>query len=446
MKSAKPKQKLSHGMIERPKKPVPVKSPNALLNPKALHHYFKSKSKSPAPRTGNEVPFTIPNLCAAYNWPGINGKPVAPGGGIIAIVELGGGWLQSDMTTFFQSIGQPLPSIVDVSVDGTKNTPGNDADVEVALDIQVAAAAYYVATGKPATIRVYWSADIATAVAKAEADGCDVCSISWGADEANWGALACRAMDQAAAKAANAGMVTFAASGDNDASDGGGTPANVDCPSSCPHIIGCGGTTKTSNSEIVWNNDPNPNDPTGEGSGGGFSTVFPVQSFQVGTPNPPQGLGRMVPDCAANADPNTGYEIFVHGGWQTIGGTSAVAPLYAGLFASFGKKLGFVTPYFYSNLAEFTDVTQGGNGLYLAGTGPDPCTGVGAPIGFKLAALFEQVPAPSPNPIPTPNPPGQGTITLAQALDAVKRVSAGFPLIETSKVNSVLASLPGWSS
>jgi kumamolisin len=179
-------------------------------------------------------PWNVPDLCTAYSWP-----TGLAGGGVIAIVELGGGWVQSDMDQFFQSIGQPVPGITDVSVDGTQNSldPGpNSADGEVALDIEVASAAYYVAIGKPATIRVYWAQDIATAVRAATADGCDVCSISWGSDEANWGAQAGQEMEQAAADATAAGMVVFAASGDNDSSDGGPNPANVDLPSSCPHV------------------------------------------------------------------------------------------------------------------------------------------------------------------------------------------------------------------
>jgi kumamolisin len=170
----------------------------------------------------------VPDLCQACNWP-----TGLAGGGVIAIVELGGGWVPSDMDQFFTGIGQPVPQITDVSVDGTRNAPDpgpNSPDGEVALDIEVAGAAYYVATGKPATIRVYWAQDIATAVRAATADGCDVCSISWGADEANWGAQAGNDMEQAATAAAAAGMVVFAASGDNDSSDGGPNPANVDLP------------------------------------------------------------------------------------------------------------------------------------------------------------------------------------------------------------------------
>jgi kumamolisin len=349
--------------------------------------YFKLPKD---PRAAATTSWNVPDLCSAYQWP--TGRP---GGGVIAIVELGGGWVASDIGAFFQSLGQPTPSITDVSVDGTQNTPNQggsagDADYEVALDIEVAGAAYYAATGQPATIRMYWSQDIASAVQKAASDGCDVCSISWGADEAIWGTTAAQQMESAAASAVAAGMIVFAASGDNDSSDGGSTPANVDCPASCPHVVGCGGTNKTATQETVWND--NPGQTNGEGTGGGYSTIFPLQSFQIGAPpaaaGSPYGKGRMVPDVSADADPNTGYNIYVHGSATVIGGTSAVAPLYAGLFASFGSRLGFVSPTLWKNPKAFHDITSGGNGYYNAAPGPDPCTGIGSPIGVSIAALF----------------------------------------------------------
>jgi kumamolisin len=347
------------------------------LSPKYnCHPYFK-RLASGSPTAGV---WQVPDLCAAYSWP-----TESTGSGVIGIVELGGGWVQSDIDAYFQSIGQPSPSLTDISVDGTTNSPGNDADMEVALDIQVSGAAYFVATGKPATIRMYWSQDIASAVAKAAADGCDVCSISWGADESSWGAEACDQMDAVAQAATQSGTVVFAASGDNDSSDGGPNAANVDCPSSCPHVVGCGGTSKTSTGEVVWNDNPGQTD--GEGTGGGYSTVFPAQTWQVNIPPAPSGLGRMVPDVAADADPNTGYVIFQGGSSQVVGGTSAVAPLYAGLFAAIGKKLGFVTPSLWANPSALTLITSGGNGEYNAGPQPSPCTGLGAPIGTKIAAI-----------------------------------------------------------
>ena len=366
------------------------------------HPYFKLRRLVPHIQIGPlaPAPWLVPNLCSAYKWP-----TGLAGGGVIAIVELGGGWVMSDMDAYFKSINQPVPSITDVSVDGTKNSPNqntgsnSDADVEVALDIQVAAAAYYAATGKAATIRIYWAQDIAPAVQKAAQDGCDVCSISWGADENTWGKQNAEEMESAAATATDLGMIVFAASGDNNSSDGGNSPANVDCPSSCPHVVGCGGTYKTTSTETVWNDSPGQT--SGEGTGGGYSTFFPTQTFQIGIPKPPSGStygkGRMVPDVAADADPNTGYNITVHGAGTVVGGTSAVAPLYAGLFAAFGKKLGFVSPTLYKNPAAFSDITSGGNGYYSAGPGPDPCSGLGVPIGNKLAPIFVSASGHNPN-------------------------------------------------
>jgi len=111
--------------------------------------YFKKKGIAPSPKAAGagSGSWNVPDLCAAYNWP-----TGLAGGGVIAIVELGGGWVQSDMDKFFASVGQPVPQITDISVDGTKNTPNpdpNGSDGEVALDLEVAAAAYFVATAGP---------------------------------------------------------------------------------------------------------------------------------------------------------------------------------------------------------------------------------------------------------------------------------------------------------
>jgi len=338
-------------------------------------------ASGPVPGPDEAKPWSVPGLCEAYGWPsGLTG------GGVVAIVELGGGWTPRDVNLFCKVNNIPRPSITDVSVDGTRNAPGADADAdgEVALDIQIAAAAYSTATGKPATIRVYWARDIAPAVRAAAKDGCDVCSISWGMDEAAWDAEAARDMERAAAGAASGGMIVLAAAGDNDSSDGGPTPANVDAPASCPHVIACGGTRKTAASETVWNNDPGK--PSGEGTGGGISVLFrPMPPWQIGAA---PASGRLVPDVAANADPDTGYEIVQNGDFVITGGTSAVAPLYAGLFAACGVKLGWIAPILWSNPLCFNDITAGDNGIFEASAGPDACTGLGAPVAARLAALL----------------------------------------------------------
>lgn len=334
---------------------------------------MKSYIKSPR---GVSASWGLVALCHAYQWPsGLKG------GGIIGIIELGGGWNQSDIDTFCQQEGIPPPVIVDISVDGTKNSPGSDADGEVALDLQVSSAAYSVATGKPAQIRVYWAQDIATALLAAAKDGCDTISISWGAPELQWSRQDALNMEAAATQAHPS--VVFAASGDNDAGDGT-TRKTVDLPAGCPGILGCGGTRLTkAGVETVWNDQEGV--ISGEGTGGGYSAVFPPQSWQVGVLS---GPGRAVADVAANADPDTGYNIYLNGSWTVFGGTSAVAPLFAGLFAAFGRKLGWISPKLWATPGAFRLITQGDDSGFVAGATPRPPCGLGSPIGVKLAALL----------------------------------------------------------
>jgi len=332
------------------------------------------------PRAGG--PFRVADLCTAYNFP-----TGLAGGGVIGILELGGGYTQADLDLFSQLNGLPQILPTDVSVNGGQNSPGGEADAEVLLDVQVAAAAYFFCTGQLPAIKVFFApnddASFTAVMNAAVAAGCDVLSISWGKDEAGWDPGVATQVEAAAQAATASGCVVFAASGDN--SSGDGSPgANVDMPSSSPHIIGCGGTTKMSFSEVVWGDGT----PNGRGTGGGYSVLFPPQDFQLGAPPSPGQPGRMVPDVAADADPDTGYRIVINGQEGTIGGTSAVAPLYSGLFAAFGQKLGFVTPKLWQNPDAFVDITEGSNGSFGAAVGPDPCTGLGAPNGAALAALF----------------------------------------------------------
>ena len=341
--------------------------------------------KYPAPqglRPRALTPYRVADLCRAYNFP-----TGLAGGGAIGILELGGGYTQADLDLFSQL--NELPQIIptDISVNGGKNSPGQDADGEVLLDIQVAAAVYYYCTGQLPTIKMFFAANndasFADVMKAAVDDDCDVLSISWGADEQRWGQETAEQTEAAAQTATESGCVVFAAAGDNSSSDGD-AGANVDLPSACPHVIGCGGTKKTPFKEVVWGDGT----PNGNGTGGGYSIYFPPQDWQVGAPPSPGQPGRMVPDVAADADPNTGYLVVVNGHEMQIGGTSAVAPLYAGLFAAFGRKLGWVTPTLWQHPDAFVDITEGSNGSFSAVRGPDPCTGLGVPNGMALASLF----------------------------------------------------------
>jgi kumamolisin len=202
-------------------------------------------------------------------------------------------------------------------------------------------------------------------------------------------------MEQVMTEAAALGVAVTVASGDGGSTDGvSDGKQHVDFPASAPHALGCGGTTlRMSNghisSETVWNELPNH----GAG-GGGISIEFPVPSYQSSA-NLPKNVdtgktGRGVPDVSGNADPETGYQVLVDGQQQTFGGTSAVAPLWAGLITllneSLGKPVGFMQPQIYTASAAtgFHDITQGDNPAYHAGTGWDACTGNGSPNGEAL--------------------------------------------------------------
>jgi kumamolisin len=108
-----------------------------------------------------------------------------------------------------------------------------------------------------------------------------------------------------------------------------------------------------------------------------------------------QAGGRGVPDVAGDADPDTGYNIRVDGENAVVGGTSAVAPLWAGLVArinqKLGKSIGFLNPLIYVQSVEtsgFHDITKGNNGAFSASQGWDPCSGLGSPDGVPLAAAL----------------------------------------------------------
>jgi kumamolisin len=127
------------------------------------------------------------------------------------------------------------------------------------------------------------------------------------------------------------------------------------------------------------------------------SNVFALPSWQANAkvPAPPGKTGgRGVPDVCGDADPVTGYQVRVDGQSMVIGGTSAVAPLWAGLIAlnnqQNGKSAGFIQPQIYAAKAAsaFRDIVSGNNGAFSAGPGWDACTGLGSPIGSKIIALL----------------------------------------------------------
>ncbi|HEX4002677.1 MAG TPA: S53 family peptidase [Candidatus Acidoferrales bacterium] len=369
--------------------------------PQAKPH-FRLRKKNPDVRAqAAAVSYSPLQVAQAYAFPsGASGS-----GQCIGVIELGGGYNAADLNSFFGSLGIQAPKVTSVSVDGATNSPSGDpsgADGEVELDIEVAAA---IAPG--AEIAAYFAPNtdqgfidaVTTAVHDATLKP-SIISISWGGPENSWTEQSRNALNSACQDGAAMGVTVLAASGDSGASDGStnGAPT-VDFPAASPYVLGCGGTRLTISgtsikSEQAWNELSSNEGATG----GGVSEVFALPSYQQSAKVPKAAngfVGRGVPDVAGDADPETGYNVVVDGEQTVIGGTSAVAPLWAGLLAlinqSLGANVGYVNALLYAAKAEatFHDITSGSNGGYSAGPGWDACTGLGSPDGAALLAALK---------------------------------------------------------
>jgi kumamolisin len=345
-------------------------------------------------------------FAARYRFPTEhNGVKLDGAGQTIAIIELGGGYRTADLEAFFADAGVAMPHVTAVPVDQADNRPStpNSADSEVMLDIEIAGV---VAPG--ASIAVYFGPNsdqgfldaLSAAVHDAQRKP-GVISISWGAPETATDHQGINAFHEICAAAASLGITVCVAAGDHGCADRGGGDwdgqIHVDHPACDELVLGCGGTQIDGGVDVVWN-DGTPFDTLGNGgwaTGGGISQVFGVPSYQAGM-KLPDALhggkpGRGVPDIAMSA---TNYFMRVDGVEGAAGGTSAVAPLMAGLIARLNqaktKNLGFINPLLYKNPSVLTDVTHGTNAIakgppgYQAAAGWDACTGLGTPDGTAM--------------------------------------------------------------
>ena len=366
--------------------------------PQAKPHFRVRDSGQGRVPAAAATSFEPTQIAELYGFPAGSGQGVC-----VAIIELGGGYRPADLRAYFAQLGSPMPAVLAVSVDHGTNQPSGDVngpDGEVMLDIEVAGA-----VAPAATLAVYFApntdAGFLDAVTTAIHDTThqpSVISISWGGPESTWTQQAMSAFDQAFQAAATMGITVCVASGDNGSSDGVNDGSNhVDFPASSPHALACGGTSlRSANgqivSEVVWNDGA-----AGGAGGGGVSGVFPLPPWQQGLTVVAAGAAsplanRGVPDVCADADPQTGYDVRVDGSDTVIGGTSAVAPLWAGLIARInstkGAAAGYINPQLYKNPTVLNDITQGNNGAFSAAAGWDACTGLGSPDGEKLGSVI----------------------------------------------------------
>lgn len=368
---------------------------------------------------------TPSEVAKAYNFPTTSlGE-----GQTIAILELGGGYQTKALQHYFSEMGiESIPNIRRFTVDGAQNNTSAPATEEIYLDIEIIAS-----IARKADIQVWFTNE--KLGIKGIVDGIQqiishnshnignlVISYSWGGPEISpHGApsYSLTPINEALKDAASMGVTICASAGDHGSNCGfqkmNGHPpydpklAYVESFASNPHALACGGTTlhlnddSTIKSEVVWNDGNN------WGTGGGVSAVYAVPAYQSGagldpkTINDGHAAGRGVPDVCGNADPKTGYlvsqpALFGTQQIRPVGGTSAVAPLWAALIAIMNgtvqkelkRPIGFINPLLYKlERSAFNDITEGNNGTYEnkgyeAAEGWDQCTGLGSPNGTEI--------------------------------------------------------------
>ena len=364
---------------------------------------------SAAGHTGGYLPTQL-GSAAGYGHSALIAGGYDGGGESVAVVAFSG-YRPSDVVAYQACFGSSVP-VSDRLVG--RRTGDRRGSAEVALDIEtvISAApgldAVHVYIDRPAGTM----AEVVNAiVADAPVTGVRIITDSWGLCEPAVTPAAAAATNSALQLAAVSGITFVAASGDAGAYDCGGFgQLAVDDPAAQPFATGVGGTdlrlsTSGRRHEVVWN------DITGSG-GGGLSRFWPRPGWQAGA-----GVGnrfsngrRQVPDVSLHASPDQhGYPVYCttgacgHVGWMTLGGTSASAPLLAGIVADMnsyslahgGARLGFADPFLYDSFAAdpaaFRDVTVGSNnpggaGPYPATSGYDQASGIGAPLAGALAA------------------------------------------------------------
>jgi subtilase family serine protease len=291
---------------------------------------------------------------------------------------------EADLATFEQKFG--LPSVTWNQIDVGKPSTETEGDDEWDLDTQ-----YSTGFAPGVTqVNVYdgssledqailetvdrWVTDDATSQASFSAGECELLADAAGFQES---------LDTVLSEAAAQGQTLFVASGDTGSQcpalvGENGVPLGlpgVDYPASSPYAIGSGGTSVLGpGDEIGW-----------YAGGGGSSLLEATPSWQENAGGSFLGIKRGVPDVSLDADPDSGFDVIIDGTEEVVGGTSADAPSWQGIWAraqaAHGGKLGFAGPVIYETepASAFNDITIGDNGLYPCTPGWDYVTGRGTP-------------------------------------------------------------------
>lgn len=350
---------------------------------------------------------TPADLDTAYNLGPLRGAGLDGSNQTIALAEIDT-FRQSDITAYDSTyhLNAPRVQVVRVAGGASGNSPEPVLDIEVihAIAPHAAIIAYEAPSDLGSLIQMF-SQIVHENRAHILSISLGTCEL--GLDQAS-AQSALSALDSTFSQADAEGMSVLVASGDSGAYGCQNDQLSVELPASSPYVTAVGGTALFVTSSGGYEREAGWEGPLeGAGGGGGLSVYYSRPSWQggPGVSNSYSNGMREVPDVSADADPLTGYRIYFSGGniacggrcWTVVGGTSAAAPLWAGLVAlanqsgaASGKRLGFLNPALYrlgaSGTAgsDFHDVTLGGNLYYPATPTWDFSTGWGSPDGANL--------------------------------------------------------------
>jgi subtilase family serine protease len=363
--------------------------------------------------------WTYDQLARAYSFTTLYNKGDLGRRVTVALFELEN-WSNSDIRAF-QNCYKTNAAISTVNVDGgATGSPGLEAELDIETVAALAPRSNILVYTAPGLIGDYGTSAMDEYTRIVDDNKAQVLSTSYGICESEVNTLApglISAENTIFEQAATEGMSVFVAAGDSGSEAcfqfDGTTGLAVQDPGSQPYVTAVGGTELTAikpvPAEVVWNESS----LSAGAGGGGISTQWPMPSWQTGpgvingfssgTPcSAISGDCREVPDVSASADPERPYIVAYQGFWTAVGGTSAGAPLWAGLLADIDSQTlqpyreGFLNPRLYAASAgTFNDVTVGNNdytgthsGDYPATTAYDMASGLGTPIGTKLNVVL----------------------------------------------------------
>ncbi len=369
----------------------------------------KSLSAAVATPPTSTTIFNPHQISEAYDWPDITNN--ANGNGIsIAILGSQGSAMATNQSPemFWSAYGLPDHPVSVTNIGGTSSAAQPMA--ELILDVSYSGAMAPGAKLHVYTVASPFISDLADVYSKFVTDDTSqVMTTSFGFAETA-APSAASADEQILMQGAAEGISMFAAAGDNGSSDGASSGNdNADFPSSSKYVTASNGTQLNISddagdyaSEVVWN-DSNCFGNGPEATGGAISQLFNEPPWQTG-PGVPQNGHRNNSDLSMNASCTHPYWLLISGvnglqsGWYNIGGTSAVAPQLAALFAiavgEHGTRVGQSNKLIYDDVnadyyaSDFRDVTQGNNGAFDAGPDWDHPTGWGSP---KAKSLLDHI-------------------------------------------------------